>query len=74
MNARPGPGVSAAPTVQVSNCESALLLRRAFATKKKTAFAVDPQAMRRCDVTRYDVIERAAHTTSHAETEQKRKP
>lgn len=68
MNARPG--VSAAPTVQVqaSNCESALLLRRAFATKKKTAFAVDPQAMRRCDVTRYDVIERAARTTSHADT------
>lgn len=32
------------------------------------AFAVDPQAMRRCDVTRYDVIERAAHTTSHADT------
>jgi hypothetical protein len=28
------------------------------------AFAVDPQAMRRCDVTRYDVIERAARTTS----------
>jgi hypothetical protein len=50
MNARPG--VSAAPTVQVqaSNCESALLLRRAFArTKNKKKRLHSPLIRRRCD-------------------------